>query len=522
MYFRYLGRELRRRARSAALVAIGLALGVGLVITVTSYAAGVKAAQGQVLSSLYGVGTDLTVTKPATAGTGGGFRFSGTPSSSAQAGQSFAQDHLTSAAGLTTISDSDVTSVSKLKGVAGATGALVLNSVHITGTFTGFGGFGAGASATPTSTPTPTAMPTPTASASPSASAGSGFGISTFSVDGIDPTEPGLGLLSGPNIASGASAVDQWFTDVQSSNASDQTLALVSSAYAKQNSLKAGSTVSISGTSFTVLGVVSVTESDGADIYISLGEAQSLTGDTNDVNTIYVTADTSNAISTVQTEIQKALPSVTVTSASDEASNISGSLSTASNLANSLGLGLSIAVLLAAFVLAVLLTIASVTRRVREFGTLKAIGWHSRRIVGQVMGETLVQGIIGGAVGIGLGVLGAFLVTKLSGPLTATVGATGLGSSTPAGFSGGGFGGGGGGGFFGGASPGAFSSARPGFAHTFTASNHSVTLHMTAPLSLEVFGVAVGLAILGAIIAGAIGGWRAARLQPAVALRRVE
>jgi ABC-type antimicrobial peptide transport system permease subunit len=509
VYFRYLGRELRRRARSAALVAIGLALGVGLVVTVTSYAAGVKAAQGQVLSSLYGVGTDLTVTKPATAGTGGGFRFSGTPPSSAQAGQSFAQDNLTSAGGLTTISASDVSSISNLKGVAGATGALALSSVHITGTFTG--GFGSGANATAT----------PTASASSSAS-GSGFGISTFTVDGIDPAEPGLGLLSGPNIASGASVVQKWFSDVQSGDSSDQTLALVSSAYAKQKSLKAGSTITISGksssTSFTVLGVVSVTETDGADIYIPLSEAQSLTGDTNDVNTIYVTADTANDISTVQAEIQKALPSVTVTSASNEASNISGSLSTASNLANSLGLGLSIAVLLAAFVLAVLLTIASVTRRVREFGTLKAIGWHSRRIVGQVMGETLVQGIIGGAVGIGLGVAGAFLVTKISGPLTATVGATGLGSSAPAG---GGFGGGGGG-FFGGASPGAFSSAPAGFASTFTAGSHSVTLHMTAPLSLEVFGVAAGLAIVGAIIAGAIGGWRAARLQPAVALRRTE
>ena len=179
--------------------------------------------------------------------------------------------------------------------------------------------------------------------------------------------------------------------------------------------------------------------------------------------------------------------------------------------------------LVAAFVLAVLLTIASVTRRVREFGTLKAIGWHSRRIVGQVMGETLVQGIVGGAVGIGLGVVGAFLVTKISGPLTATVGATGLGSSAPSTFGGGGgFGGGGSGGFFGGASPGAFSSARAGFARTFTASNHTVTLHPTAPLSLEVIGVAVGLAVVGAIIAGAIGGWRAARLQPAVALRRTE
>ncbi len=519
MYFRYLGRELRRRARSAALVAIGLALGVGLVITVTAYASGIKAAQGQVLSSLYGVGTDLTVTKPATAGSGGPFRFSGTPPSSAQAGQSFAQDHLTSAAGLTTISDSDVTSIAKLNGVAGATGALALDSVHITGTF--IGAFGPGASETPTATPTPT--PTPAASASPSSGSSSGFGISTFSVDGIDPTEPGLGLLSGPNISSGASVVSQWFTQVQSSNSSDQTLALVSSAYAKQNSLSAGSTVTISGTSFTVLGVVSVTETDGADIYISLSEAQSLTGDTGDVNTIYVTADTSNDISTVQTEIQKALPSVTVTSASDEASNISGSLSTASNLANSLGLGLSIAVLVAAFVLAVLLTIASVTRRVREFGTLKAIGWHSRRIVGQVMGETLVQGIVGGAVGIGLGVLGAFVVTKISGPLTATVGATGLGSSAPSGVSGGGgFPGGGGGGFFGGSSPGAFSSAPAGFARTFATGNHTVTLHPTAPLSLEVIVVAVGLAIVGAIIAGAIGGWRAARLQPAVALRRTE
>jgi ABC-type lipoprotein release transport system permease subunit len=521
VYFRYLGRELRRRARSAALVAIGLALGVGLVITVTAYASGIKAAQGQVLSSLYGVGTDLTVTKPATAGTGGGFRFSGTPPSSAQAGQSFAQDHLTSAGGLTTISASDVTSIADLKGVAGATGALALNSVHITGTFSGFGGFGGGASATPTATPTPT----PSASASPGSSS-SGFGISTFSVDGIDPTEPGLGLLSGPNISSGASVVSQWFTEVQSSNSSDQTLALVSSAYAKQNSLSAGSTVTISGTDFTVLGLVTVTETDGADIYISLSEAQSLTGDTGDVNTIYVTADTSNDIATVQSEIQKALPSVTVTSASDEANDISGSLSSASNLANSLGLGLSIAVLLAAFVLAVLLTVASVTRRVREFGTLKAIGWHSRRIVGQVMGETLVQGIVGGAVGIGLGVLGAFVVTKISGPLTATTTPTGLGASGSSGFGGGGggFGGGfgGGGGFFGGASPGAFSSARASFPRTFAATNHTVTLHVTAPLSLEVFGVAVGLAVLGALIAGAIGGWRAARLQPAVALRRVE
>jgi len=73
-------------------------------------------------------------------------------------------------------------------------------------------------------------------------------------------------------------------------------------------------------------------------------------------------------------------------------------------------------------------------------------------------------------------VLGACVVTKISGPLTATVGATGLGSSAPSGVSGGGgFPGGGGGGFFGGSSPGAFSSAPAGFARTFATGGMGIT-----------------------------------------------
>src|ERR1700677_4676878 len=79
MFFTYLWRELRRRARQAVFIAIGLALGVGLVITVTAASAGVKNAQGSVLHSLYGVGTDVTVTKTPTEGSGapGSFGFRG-------------------------------------------------------------------------------------------------------------------------------------------------------------------------------------------------------------------------------------------------------------------------------------------------------------------------------------------------------------------------------------------------------------------------------------------------------------
>jgi ABC-type lipoprotein release transport system permease subunit len=66
--FTYLRRELRGRMRQAVFIALGLALGVGLVITVTAASAGVKNAQGTVLHALYGVGTDVTVTKTPKAG----------------------------------------------------------------------------------------------------------------------------------------------------------------------------------------------------------------------------------------------------------------------------------------------------------------------------------------------------------------------------------------------------------------------------------------------------------------------
>ena len=61
-YFVYLKRELRRRMRQAVFIAIGLAIGIGLVITVIGASSGVKAAQAKVLRTLYGIGTDVTVT----------------------------------------------------------------------------------------------------------------------------------------------------------------------------------------------------------------------------------------------------------------------------------------------------------------------------------------------------------------------------------------------------------------------------------------------------------------------------
>jgi putative ABC transport system permease protein len=51
---------------------------------------------------------------------------------------------------------------------------------------------------------------------------------------------------------------------------------------------------------------------------------------------------------------------------------------------------------------------------------------------------------------------------------------------------------------------------------------HSVSVHLTAPVTLTSILLAVVLAIAGGLIAGCFGGWRAVRLRPAAAMSRVE
>jgi putative ABC transport system permease protein len=492
MFFTYLRRELRRRMRQAIFIALGLALGIGLVITVTAASSGVKDAQAQVLHSLYGVGTDVTVTQTPKAGSfnPGSFGFRGRTGTKTRpaAGTKISVNNLTSA-GLGSLSSASVASIAKLHDVSGASGALSLSDVVITGKIPAINSGGGNSS-----------------NGFPSGGGGGGgsfrgnFTPSTFSVSGVDLNHGALGPLSSAKLTSGRTFA-----------ASDATsnVAMVNANYASQKKLKVGSTVNVAKTNFKVIGIASA-GSSASDVFIPLARAQKLASLSGKVNTIYVSANSASNIAAVAKEIKGLLPSATVTTSSSLASEVTGSLSSAASLANNLGKWLAIAVLIAAFLLASLLTMSAVSRRVREFGTLKALGWKGRRIIGQVMGESIVIGIIGGVVGVALGFAGATLVKKLSGPLTASVGST-TGSATPGGaqtIGGGRFPGGG-------AAPGGFGRAASDAAHT-------VAVHLTAPVTIGAVVLAVVLAIAGGLIAGSFGGWRAARLRPAAALSRVE
>ena len=490
MFFTYLRRELRRRRKAALVVASGLALSIALVIVVDSVSSGMGRAQDKVLQSLYGLGTDMTVTKAA----------SPTPSTSDRPRFRFdAQDDGSEAEqstdrvmvqGLQTLASSTVGKVAGQSGVADAVGGLSLQVVKVSGQFTrgrfqqdgSGGGQGQGGG--------PGAQQAPEGRVQ---GGGADFDVNSYSVYGTDVTEPALGPLTSSSITSGRTF---------KTSETDAEVAVADAAYAKEKKLKTGSTVTIKSTKFQVVGIATADSGDAAaDLYVPLAQAQTL-GDAKDkVTTIYVKATDSQKIDGVKSAIQKNISGTTVTTSADLADTVSGSLSTASSLAAGVGKWLSVVVLAAAFLVAGLLTSSAVSRRVREFGTLKALGWRSGRVTRQVVGEAVVNGLVGGVLGIALGLAGAYAVTAAGPTLEAQLG----GGTSGGGGIGGGFGGGGGMG-----GPGRQTAAK------------TLDIALTAPVSLTTIALAVALAVAGGLVAGGFGGWRASRLRPADALRRVE
>jgi len=508
MFLTYLRRELTNRKKQTVIIAIGMALAIALVVIVSSIAGGVKAAQASVLQSVYGVGTDITVTKtetPTGSATGRpSFDFGSQGSSGSGSGSTdLSQSRLAVTRGSSTLSAADVKTVTSTSGVKAATGVLTLEN----STFSGQVQQQSDSSSSSGSS-TSTQQGPPSGGEGGGGFGGGSFSVDSFTVTGIPVSGDAVGPLTSTELTKGRS-----FTSADAG----KDVVVLDASYAKSESKAVGDTLSIGGKDFTVIGIVSSTGSSsttGSNTYIPLDTAQTLSDNAGKVTSIYVSAESSSDVSTIKSALQQQLTSATVSTEADLASSVSGSLSTASNLVSNLGTWLSIVVLAAAFLIAILFTISGVTRRTREFGTLKAIGWSNGRITRQVAGESLVQGLIGGVIGAAAGLIGILVVNVIAPTISAS--AT---SSTNRGGAGGGMPGGAataaaGSGTTGGAPAGGF-----GGGGASTASTTDVVLH--APVTVEVILLAIGLAILGGLIAGALGGWRASRLRPAEALRSV-
>ncbi|WP_372466420.1 ABC transporter permease [Microbacterium maritypicum] len=486
MYGTYLRRELAGRKKQTLIVAVGLAIAIALVIVVNALTTGVRDAQTQALESVYGVGTDLTVTGAATEpGEGGGPRFDFDADAGETDGETttLAQSMLRTDFLRGTLDSSVLDTVASTEGVAAASGALSLTNSTFSGEMPsgGFAPQDGGQGAAPEEGQAPSEG---------GQGGGGSFGVDSFSVLGIDPAATAIGPLASAEVTEGRGF---------DADDGDALVALVDGTYAATNEISVGDAMDVAGSDVEVVGLLDST-SDSADtaanVYLPLSTAQTLAGVEDVISTVYVQADSAASIDAVQSALADELPEATITSQSELASTVSGSLSNASALITNLGTWLSIIVLAVAVLLSVLLTLSGVGRRTREFGTLKAIGWSNGRVVRQVAGESMVQGLIGGAVGLALGVAGIVVINILK----PTVAASGAGQGPGAGGMGAGPTGGAGG---------------------MVPTPQAADIVLQAPFTPWVLVAAVGLAVLGGLVAGAFGGWRAARLSPAEALRSV-
>ena len=548
-YLRYLRAELVRRRGRTILTLLGLAVGVGLVITIASLSKGLDEAQSATLDPLAGIGTDLTVTRSAQEDLAGG-PFGGGGRDVVEANQAvitdlsklgkpgtrFEHDFFLPGTQLT-FTEAQAEEIDALEGVAAVSSGLTLQAVHQEGKVpeivakiqTGGDRIDVNQAITP-----PTAaeqrqiqeclaklgvtLPQARQGGAPQ---GGGLGggertvgprafasclpermqrfratITTpretlqqvldppqtdissesYTIGGVELGDPSMGLVTSAQVTAGRY--------LQGGRE-----ALVSAAYARRKALKVGSRLNLNGTSFTVVGLVKPPlGGQGVDVYLPLAQLQKLSGQKDLVNVVLVRADNSGSVAAVEERIENAYVQAEVASAKQVAGTISGSLVDAANLSRSLGLALSIVAAVAAFLLAALLALSSVGKRVRELGTLKALGWTQGKVVRQVAGESLAQGVLGGILGVVLGVGVAVLIGTFGPTLSA--------SSTT-----------GGGSIF-------------GIEQAARTTSDSVSL--TAPVGAAIVLGGFLLAVLGGLLAGAAGGLRAARLRPADALRTVE
>jgi ABC-type lipoprotein release transport system permease subunit len=278
--------------------------------------------------------------------------------------------------------------------------------------------------------------------------------------------------------------------------------AIVSSAYAGAQEVAVGDSIALGGKTFSVIGIASSPIGGTAsDVYVKLATLQSVADFAGQISAIQVRAESADDVAAVSAAITDGFAGAQVTTSADLAERVGGSLADARELSSKLGAVLAIIGLVAAILIASLLTLSSVSKRVRELGTLKALGWSRGAVVRQISGESVIQGLLGGIVGAAIGVVAALAINASGWSLTASV-------ADPAANAVAGAGGGPRGGPF-------------GLGQAAITSGSEVVDITTSP-SIGLILLAVGLAVLGGLIAGAVGSLRAARLRPAAALRTVE
>ena len=144
--------------------------------------------------------------------------------------------------------------------------------------------------------------------------------------------------------------------------------------------------------------------------YANLENVQDLLDDEGNISMIYVKVDSGVDVDKItQTIDDKYGDNITTVTSISDIETIAHAL----DMVNSASLAISLLAIVIGGIGIINTMIMSVYERTREIGVLKAVGWKGRRILGMILGESIVLTITAGIIGSIIGVIGIELLVYL-------------------------------------------------------------------------------------------------------------
>ena len=148
-----------------------------------------------------------------------------------------------------------------------------------------------------------------------------------------------------------------------------------------------------------------------AGAFMPLNTLQNLTSNDGKISTIAVKVTENANVTDVSQSIEDAYPNeLSTVTAADQAGRVNDAL----GAINTATWAISLLAIVIGGVGVINTMIMSVYERTREIGVLKAVGWKGRRILGMILGESIVLTIIAAIVGTVVGVVGVEVLLSYS------------------------------------------------------------------------------------------------------------